>query len=71
MMADGVYVIYGGDTSQDGAIETGDMTPVDNDAAGFVSGYLPTDVNGDGVVYTGDMTIADNNAASYTGKVTP
>ncbi len=71
MMIDGNHVIFGGDTNLDGGIDTGDMTPVDNDAAGFVSGYLPTDVNGDGVVDTGDMTIVDNNAASFTGKVTP
>jgi PKD repeat protein len=71
MMVDGNYVIFGGDANLDGGIDTGDMTPVDNDAAGFVSGYLPTDVNGDGTVDTGDMTIVDNNAASFTGKVTP
>ena len=71
MMIDGNYVIFGGDANLDGGIDTGDMTPVDNDAAGFVSGYLPTDVNGDGTVDTGDMTIVDNNAASFTGKVTP
>ncbi|MHC1776404.1 MAG: S8 family serine peptidase [Lentimicrobium sp.] len=71
MMMDGNHVIIGGDVNQDGGVDTGDMTPVDNDAAGFVSGYLPTDVNGDGVVDTGDMTIVDNNAASFSGKVTP
>jgi len=71
LMIDGGYVIFGGDTNQDGAVDTGDMTPVDNDAAAFVSGYLPTDVNGDGTVDTGDITIIDNNAASFTGRVTP
>ncbi|MFH1120622.1 MAG: S8 family serine peptidase [Bacteroidota bacterium] len=71
MMIDGNYVIFGGDANLDGGIDTGDMTPVDNDAAAFVSGYLPTDANGDGTVDTGDMTIVDNNAASFTGKVTP
>jgi len=71
LMIDGSYVIFGGDTNQDGGVDTGDMTPVDNDAAAFVSGYLSTDVNGDGTVDTGDMTIIDNNAASFTGRVTP
>ncbi|MFH1120621.1 MAG: GEVED domain-containing protein [Bacteroidota bacterium] len=71
LMIDGTYTIFGGDVNQDGTVDTGDMTPVDNDAAGFVSGYLPTDANGDGIVDTGDVTVIDNNAASFTGKVTP
>jgi hypothetical protein len=67
----GVYVIYGGDVNQDGYVDTGDMTPVDNDSANFASGYLNTDVNGDGFVDTGDMTIIDNNSAGFVGAVTP
>jgi len=47
------------------------MTPVDNDAASFETGYLVTDVNGDGTVDTGDMTIVDNNAAAFTRAITP
>ncbi len=65
------YVIYGGDVNQDGVIDTGDMTPVDNDSFGFVSGYFNTDVNGDGIIDTGDMTILDNNAAIFIGKIVP
>ncbi len=71
MMIDGRYVIYGGDVNQDGYVDTGDMTPVDNGSANFESGYLPTDVNGDGFVDTGDMTIIDNNSAGFVGSVTP
>ncbi len=63
MMIDGNYVIFGGDANLDGGIDTGDMTPVDNDAAGFVSGYLPTDVNGDvyfaGVFHALEMRFDD------------
>ncbi|MFH1119333.1 MAG: hypothetical protein V1775_05880, partial [Bacteroidota bacterium] len=58
-MTDGTYVIYGGDVTQDGSVDTGDLTPVDNDQFNFVSGYFPTDVNGDGTVDTGDLTIID------------
>ncbi|MFH1121850.1 MAG: hypothetical protein V1775_18675, partial [Bacteroidota bacterium] len=58
-MIDGTYVIYGGDVTQDGSVDTGDLTPVDNDQFNFVSGYFPTDVNGDGTVDTGDLTIID------------
>ncbi|MDD2527840.1 MAG: C25 family cysteine peptidase [Lentimicrobiaceae bacterium] len=71
MMADGFCAIYAGDINQDGTIDTGDMSPVDNDAANFATGYLTTDVNGDGTVDTGDMTIVDNNASGFVGAVTP
>jgi hypothetical protein len=71
MMADGFCAIYAGDVNQDGTIDTGDMSPVDNDAANFATGYLTTDVNGDGTVDTGDMTIVDNNASGFVGAVTP
>ncbi len=71
LMISGQYVIYGGDVNQDGVVDTGDMTPVDNDAANFTAGYLATDVNGDGTIDTGDITIIDNNAATFVGAVTP
>ncbi len=71
LMIDGTYTIFGGDVNQDGVVDTADMTPVDNDASNFVSGYLPTDVNGDGTLDTADMTTVDNNGASFTGAVTP
>ena len=71
LMVDGHCAIFGGDVNQDGSVDTADMTPVDNDAASFETGYLVTDVNGDGTVDTGDMTIVDNNAAAYTRAITP
>jgi hypothetical protein len=71
LMSGGVYAIYGGDVNQDGAVDTADMTPVDNDAANYIAGYLPTDVNGDGVIDTADMTIVDNNGANYVAVATP
>ena len=71
LMIDGYYTIFGGDVNQDGYIDTGDMTPVDNDGAAFQTGYLPTDCNGDGFVDTGDMTIIDNNGATFVGTITP
>ncbi len=67
----GKFVFYGGDVNQDGVVDTADITPVDNDSAGYLSGYLDSDVNGDGIVDTGDMTIVDNNAAGYVGSATP
>lgn len=65
------YAIYGGDVTQDGSVDTGDMTPVDNDAAAFVAGYVVTDVNGDGSVDTADITIIDNNSAAFVTSATP
>ncbi|MFH1118952.1 MAG: GEVED domain-containing protein, partial [Bacteroidota bacterium] len=67
----GVYAFYGGDVNHDGSVDTGDMTPVDNDASNFATGYLDTDVNGDGTVDTADITIIDNNSAAFVGAVTP
>ncbi|MBK6965358.1 MAG: hypothetical protein IPH20_15865 [Bacteroidales bacterium] len=47
------------------------MTPVDNNSAAFVAGYIPTDVNGDGMIDTGDMPIIDNNSADYVTAAFP
>ncbi len=67
----GKFVIYGGDITQDGIIDSGDMIDVDNDAAAFLSGYLSTDVNGDGIIDSGDMILLDNNGAMFIAKITP
>lgn len=67
----GSFVIYSGDVNQDGVVDSADMTPVDNDAAIYLSGYLVTDVNGDGIIDTADMTILDNNSAFYISVIAP
>jgi hypothetical protein len=71
LMIDGWWAIYGGDVSQDGGVDTGDMSPVDNDSFNYMSGYLVSDTNGDGVIDTGDMTIVDNNALNYVFAIHP
>ncbi|MHC1776578.1 MAG: C25 family cysteine peptidase [Lentimicrobium sp.] len=71
LMTDGHCTIYCGDVNQDGSVDTGDLTLVDNDSASYLSGYLVSDVNGDGLTDTADMTIVDNNAAGYVRSVTP
>jgi len=71
IMPDGYYVIYGGDANQDGSIDIGDMTPVDNESSNYLSGYLVTDINGDGQVDTADMTIIDNNSTNYVQSAHP
>jgi hypothetical protein len=44
---------------------------VDNAAASFLSGYLPTDVNGDGMVNSTDISMINANCAIFIGKITP
>lgn len=65
------YCIYGGDVNQDGTVDATDAGAVDNDAANYASGYLPTDVNGDGAVDATDLALTDNNAANFISKITP
>lgn len=71
LSTDGYGLIYGGDANQENAVDTGDMTIVDNGAAAFSTGYIATDINGDGSVDTGDMTIVDNNASAFAGSILP
>ncbi|MHC1775519.1 MAG: FISUMP domain-containing protein [Lentimicrobium sp.] len=65
------YGIYSGDADHNGIVDTGDISMINNDASGFASGYLATDLNGDGIVDTGDLTIADNNSVNYIGVACP
>ncbi|MBK6345547.1 MAG: hypothetical protein IPF68_06335 [Bacteroidales bacterium] len=65
------YCIYSGDINQDGTVDTGDITLLDNDASSFSEGYIVTDLNGDGYADTGDMTIIDNNASGFVGTAKP
>ena len=70
-MIDGKFVIYGGDASKDELIDGSDMSLVDNDASGFMAGYLLTDINGDGLVDGSDLAVIDNNAALFISSSTP
>jgi len=65
------YAIYAGDVDQNGTVDSGDFTPVDNDASLYLSGYLATDVNGDGGIDTGDFTAVDNNGLNYISTAHP
>ncbi|MFH1120221.1 MAG: CARDB domain-containing protein [Bacteroidota bacterium] len=67
----GTFCFFGGDVNQDGFVDTGDMSTVDNESGNFTTGYISADVNGDGIVDTGDMIILDNNGSSFVGTVTP
>jgi hypothetical protein len=71
LMSDGRYAIFGGDVTQDGIIDSGDLLPVENDGSSFIEGYIATDVNGDGIIDSGDMTIIDNNGNTFVAAMTP
>ena len=61
---DGFFGFYSGDVNSDEYIDTGDVSPVDNDNLSglyYPGGYWDNDVNGDGYVDTGDVTYVDNN----------
>ncbi len=68
---DGTWVIYSGDTNQDGIIDAADMIQIDNDAANFVSGYVINNINGDGLIDITDMMLVTNNASTFVAKITP
>ena len=65
------YSFYTGDPNQDGTVDAGDLSLIDNDAFNFVSGYVVTDLNGDQSVDGTDLTFADNNAFAFVGVVRP
>ncbi len=66
-----VYSIYNGDVNQSGFIGSDDLSPVDNDAFNFVTGYVNTDVDGDNFVGAGDLALVDNNAYNFVSIMTP
>ena len=71
LMTGGVYAVYSGDVNQDGFIDAGDLTPIDNDAANHAKGYLNTDTNGDGTIDNGDIIIAGANTGLFISAITP
>ncbi|NVO21238.1 MAG: hypothetical protein HXX13_16165 [Bacteroidetes bacterium] len=66
-----VWVIYGGDTNQDGIVDGSDMAAADNGSTGLLKGYNVEDINGDGIVDGTDMAIIDNNSTELVTKVIP
>lgn len=65
------FGIYGGDINQDGTIDATDLSGVDNDASGSVSGYVKTDLTGDDFVDAADVSIVDNNASGSVSLIRP
>ncbi|HAY32867.1 MAG TPA: SBBP repeat-containing protein [Ignavibacteria bacterium] len=65
------YALYSGDVNQDGVVDIGDGSLIDNDAFNFASGYLPTDLNGDSIIDLADGVFTDNNGFNFVSKITP
>lgn len=65
------WVLYGGDVNRDGFVDVSDLSLIDNDVNGFLSGYVVTDLNGDDFVDVTDLAIADNNSTAFVGRITP
>ena len=65
------WTIYSGDVDQDGVVDATDTGLIDNDAFGFASGYIDTDLNGDNFTDAGDLSIAENNALAFVGVIRP
>ncbi|HRI84815.1 MAG TPA: M14 family zinc carboxypeptidase [Ignavibacteria bacterium] len=65
------YCIYSADADQNGFVDIGDGTLIDNDAAIFAGGYIPTDLNGDGITDVTDAVFADNNSYNFISKIVP
>lgn len=67
-----VYCIYTGDVNQDGAVDIGDLSLIDNDSYNFISDrFLPSDLNGDNIVDLSDLLLGENNAINYVRAITP
>ena len=65
------FALFSGDVNQDGAVDATDLALIDNDAFGFLGGYLPTDLTGDSFIDGTDFAVADNNASNFVSVVRP
>jgi len=71
ILLSGKFSIYTGDVNQDGIVDGGDLSLIDNDVFNFVTGYVLTDLNCDSIVDGSDAAFADNNAFNFVNKITP
>jgi hypothetical protein len=65
------YCMFGGDITQDGFIDSGDMIYIDNKAASFGTGYIREDVNGDGIINLSDQVIVGTNTSQNIKVMAP
>lgn len=55
------FAIFSGDVNQDGIIDAGDLSQVENDAGISLVGYENSDVTGDDFADAADVSIVENN----------
>jgi hypothetical protein len=60
---DGFWMVFGGDTNQDGFVDEMDMDACDMACSTFATGNVPEDVDCNGLVDAHDLIIIDNNTA--------
>ncbi len=65
------WTFHSGDVNRDGIIDGNDLGIIDNDAAGFIGGYVPADLDGNEFVDATDLCIADNNSLNFVSVVEP
>ncbi|HMS64786.1 MAG TPA: YCF48-related protein [Ignavibacteria bacterium] len=65
------YCIPSGDVNQDGIIDAGDLSNVENDVALSNTGYILTDLNGDEFADAADLSIVENNVMISYSVVRP
>ncbi len=65
------YSFYTGDVNNDGIVDAGDASLIDNDVFNFVSGFVITDLNCDSIVDATDAAYAVNNAFNFVGLIRP
>ena len=66
-----LFAFWSGDVNQDGTVDAGDISEVENDVSLGTTGYVPTDVNGDDFVDGSDVSIVENNASNSVVAVLP
>lgn len=65
------FAVYSGDVNQDGTVDAGDLSQVENDVASSESGYIQSDVTGDDYADAEDLSLVENNASSGVNVVKP
>jgi hypothetical protein len=71
LSTDGYPMIYTGDVTQEGLVDSDDLAAIANLAAYATTGYLAEDLSGDGLVDSDDLSLAGNNAAWAIGAALP
>ena len=70
-MSDGQYVVFGGDSNQDGVVNVLDISAIGNQCTLFSTGYIAEDINGDGMLDAMDLILTDNNASVFVSAKLP